>query len=269
MSNLPGTVVHRKNYNGLLIEIRDQGDLRTLYFDGQYLQSSMSLSDPVRLVLSYTQIMAFSLLLTRKLERLLVIGVGAGSLVRFFHHHFPECRIDAVDISERVLDLARGWFGLPENGRVKIYCEDGAKFLENSKNISYDLILLDAYDGQGMSPSIYTPQFLYNTSCILSDSGLVTANIWTGDTDYFAAIKTDYATTFDEQLFLPVPDRGNIVVTAMNDLVPWSLLDRYSSKSLTALGKRYRIDFKQIAKLARQNNLSLSRRVARLFQARS
>jgi len=265
MTSLPGLSIHKQRYHDLDIDIRDHGDLRELYFAGKYLQSSMSLADNTRLMLSYTRIMAFSLLLTRQLRRILMIGVGAGSLLRFFHHHFPDCHIDAVDNSAPVLDLARGWFGLPEDDRIAVHCEDGTSFIRKSEGVKYDLILLDAFDGQGMSAAIYDGPFLAQAANSLAKGGLVSANIWSGRNDYFQAVQSGFAGAFKEILALPVPDRGNVVLMAFNSQVPWHALSELSAYDLTELSRRYDINWKFIIKLARKHNLSLSQRILDIF----
>jgi len=265
MTSLPGLSIHKQRYHDLEIDIRDHGDLRELYFAGKYLQSSMSLADNTRLMLSYTRIMAFSLLLTRQLERILMIGVGAGSLLRFFHHHFPDSHIDAVDNSAPVLDLARGWFGLPEGERSAVYCEDGTSFIRKNHGVKYDLILLDAFDSQGMSAAIYNREFLAQAANSLTEGGLVSANIWSGRTAYFQAVQSAFAEAFKEVLTLPVPDRGNVVLMAFNSQVPWHTLSELSAAELAELSRRHDINWKFIIKLARKHNLSLSQRILDIF----
>jgi len=265
MTSLPGLSIHRQHHQGLEIDIRDHGDLRELYFAGKYLQSSMSLADNTRLMLSYTRIMAFSLLLPSQLERILMIGVGAGSLLRFFHHYFPGCHIDAVDNSAPVLALARGWFGLPEDERIAIHCEDGASFIIKQEGIKYDLILIDAFNGKGMSETIYTEDFLAHASHALGAGGVVSANIWSGRDDYFRAVQDNFDSAFTETLSLPVPERGNVVIMAFNSEVPWNTLNSITTAELSKLSRHYGVNWKHIIKLAMKHNMSLSQRFMNLF----
>ena len=265
MPALPGFAVHQQQWDEIYIEIRDHGDLRSLYFDRQYLQSSMSLSDPVRLVLSYTQIMAFAMLLTSEPKKILMIGVGAGSLLRFFHHHFPDAIIDAVDNSPHVIALARGWFGLPENDKISVYCQDGLDFLKHHPTNDYDLIMIDAYDGKGMAPSVYTEDFLTIASQRLAESGVIAANTWSGDANYFDFVQTSFHSVYTGLLNLPVPDRGNVVLIAMTEPIPWHRLETYSQSALSQMGKKYSFNLRKLMKLARQSNLSIGRRIVRLF----
>ncbi len=70
------------------------------------------------LVLPYTRYMMLSLMFLPDPKRILLIGLGAGSLVRYLSTMLPDCRIDAVDHSQEIIDLARTYFKLPETDNV-------------------------------------------------------------------------------------------------------------------------------------------------------
>ncbi|MBE0582205.1 MAG: hypothetical protein IH612_00425, partial [Desulfofustis sp.] len=90
-------VVHRAQYDNYLVEVIDRGDERFLIFAGNIVQSSMSISKPERLTLSYTRYMMAALLAGTCPEKVLIVGLGAGSLLRFINYHFPNCLIDGID----------------------------------------------------------------------------------------------------------------------------------------------------------------------------
>lgn len=78
-----GTLIHQAQTDDGVIEVVDNGDSRSLHFGTYPRQSSMRLSDPAHLALSYTQSMMGCLLLNPIPRRVLVIGLGGGSLVKF------------------------------------------------------------------------------------------------------------------------------------------------------------------------------------------
>ncbi|MDK9706758.1 MAG: fused MFS/spermidine synthase [Desulforhopalus sp.] len=260
MSSAPGFSVYKKKVNGYLVEILDNGDHRSLYFASEHLQSRMSLSSPQTLILPYTQYMAASLLLQPDPRDILIVGIGAGSLVRFYSHHFPGCYIDGVDSSPHILALAQGYFRLRESEQIVLHCQDGLEFLQDTVNKSYDLILVDAFDDQGMAPTIYSAQFFAACSARLKNGGVMSCNLWSSDAPRYRDIKALIAGHFADALYLPVPQRGNIVALAMTGPIPWRLLAR-KDKDLNKLASRYQIDFKEVAGVARANNLSLSQRL--------
>lgn len=264
MTDSPGAVVHTDYRNGYLVEIKDHGDHRSLYFASEHLQSRMALARPHELVLSYTRYMILALLLQPEPRDILIIGIGAGSFIRFFHHHFPACRIDAVDDSQPVIDAARTYFHLPENPGLVVHCRDGCRFLEENRDKRYDLILVDAFDHQGMAPTVYTSPFFALCAAHLAAAGVVSCNLWGSDGELYRMVKTRITDTFPGAVFVPVAGRGNVAALAMAGPVPWSQLTR-NSRDLAELSRRYRVDFKELVRVARQNNLSLTERFLDFF----
>ncbi|MFH0782995.1 MAG: hypothetical protein V2B20_13745 [Pseudomonadota bacterium] len=260
----PGRLLHQEYWHGHAVEVRDHGNHRSLYF-GSDLHSRMSLSHPQDLVLSYTWYMVETLLFVPEPQDILIVGIGAGSFVRFFSHHFPGCHIDAVDISSHIINVARGYFCLPENDRIVVHCRDGLEFLKEPRDKRYDLILIDAFDALGMAPAIYSEPFLSRCSASLKDAGVVSCNLWSDDAFRLKEIKTILADHFPGCLYLPVPNRGNIVALAMKKAIPWSQI-LLKNKEFTRFADRYGIDFKGISNVAKANNLSLSRKFLSFLQ---
>ena len=256
-------LIHKSFQDGMLIEVRDEGDYRSLYFDGNCLQSRVSLSRPRRLALPYTRHMTLPLLFSRQYKSILLIGVGSGSLLHFFHEYLPDCQLDGVDSSGRILDIARAYFQCPENERCRLHHDDGHSFLVSSDS-TWDLILLDAFDGCGMANSIYNEPFLELCANHLRPGGTVSANLWTGEKNRLQELKQWFAYHFGETVYLPVPDRGNLVAIALHEPFPWQEILKPRSE-LRSFSRRYDVDFKQIVRVARQNNLSFTRRLTSLF----
>lgn len=248
-----------------LVEIYDYGDSRSLYFGGRFLQSRMSLSSPHILKLPYTHYMMFGLLLTKELRRVLLIGLGAGSLVRFLHHYYPECTIDAVDNSAQVIKLAKGYFQLPEDNRVRIYCKDGQHFLNRKRpRAQYDMILVDAFDEDGMSAHIYAEPFFRHCAAAMQPKGILCCNLWSGIPGKIAMVSDDLASYFNSRLLLPVPERGNVVCIASVDPIDWRDICR-NRKELRQLQKQFSLDFPKMVRVALQHNTSFGQRLRHFF----
>ncbi len=254
-------LLHRDYSNDHLVEIKDSGDFRSLYFASSTLQGRMSLSSPQKLVLAYTQYMLLALLIHPEPKNILIIGVGSGSFVRLFQHHFPLCRIDAVDYSQHIINAARGYFHLPENDKISAHCEDGCQFLKNHEGSPYDLILVDAFNDSGMAPTVYSNQFFGLCANHLTENGVVSCNTWSGDNSLLQEVKTLLATHFFGQLFLPVPDRGNIITLSIPGKIPWSNIC-LKDKELKKQSERFGFNFREIVSVARKNNMTLPRKIA-------
>lgn len=265
MQNHSSRVVHKDDRNNVLVEVRDTATQRSLYFDNGHLQSAMSFLQPQELILSYTRYMLLGLLINQQPRNILLIGVGAGSFIRFFQHYYPETQIDAVDYSQRVIDIARSYFQLPEAENINIICTDGNEFVTRPSKKRYDLILVDAFDAQGMAPSIYRESFFEPVRELLTEEGSISFNLWSSDRKFFAHIKKSLANSFHSCLFLPVPDRGNVIAVTMDGDVPWNKID-LPPKELKAISNRLQLDFKQLVRITKQNNGNLKARLQSLFR---
>lgn len=261
MSDIPSRPVFRKQTGDRLVEIHDRGKTRSLYFGGCLLQSQMALHAPHLLQLPYTQSMMFSLLLVNRPGRVLLIGLGAGSLVRFLHHHFPHCRIDSVDNSALIIKLARGYFGLPDSENIRVHCLDGSQYLSRQElSASYDLILLDAFDEQGMAVRLYNPMVFKRCAELLSPAGVFCVNAWSGGAKTVAGLAAELQAVFSWRLLLPVPGRGNVILLSSLQPLDWRALCR-SKEELASLSQQFSLDFAELVATARRHNLTVGQRL--------
>jgi spermidine synthase len=106
----------------------------------------------------------------------LFIGLGGGMGPRQFHDFYPKMRIEAVEIDPLVVRLAKEYFRLPEDNRLKVFVGDGRAFLEKSK-ARYDLIFLDAYDAHSAPPMLTTVEFMKIIRDHLTPKGALVANV--------------------------------------------------------------------------------------------
>ena len=84
--------------------------------------------------------------LPAKTKKILMLGLGGGSISTYLGALHAGAAIDTVEIDRRVIETAKNYFGLRETERVRYLDGDGRVFLNRSKEL-YDLILLDAYRG--------------------------------------------------------------------------------------------------------------------------
>src|SRR5574343_409589 len=139
----------------LSIEIRESRGVRTLHFGSDWVQGAMRVSRPWDLELAYTREMMAALLLSADWpampQRILQIGLGAGSLTRFIHRYLPEARQVVIEQSAAVVAAARQGFHLPpESARLEIIVAEGAAWVTNATD-AFDLILVDGFDADGQA----------------------------------------------------------------------------------------------------------------------
>jgi spermidine synthase len=208
------SVIHHSISDDGVIEIVQEESHRSLYFGSDAKQSEMDMSQPERLVLAYTQAMMAGLLFCPAPKSILLIGLGGGSLARFLLHHLPGCNIDVVEFREDVVRLARGYFCLPDDRRLHITIGDGCNFLLSSDK-KYDLILIDAFDHDGIAKSIKSIRFFEACYDALNDEGVAAINLWNSQQDQFAETMANIESAFrDHVLDMPVKDKGNVIAFA-------------------------------------------------------
>lgn len=210
-----GILVHATRDADGPIEVIDDAGTRSLYFGTRARQSSMRLADPLALPLAYTRNMLAALLFQPRPHRTLLIGLGGGSLARFLLGHFPGASVTCVESRPAVVELARRFFRLPVHDRLNVQVGDGARFLDTCPAAHYDLILIDAFDGDGIHPSVCSPGFFSASRRALAPGGVASTNLWASPDPALKAVLANMAAGFDGQILrLPVAERANIVALA-------------------------------------------------------
>jgi spermidine synthase len=249
------TLIHRSRRGDRLVEIFDRENFRYLYFNTKFLQSKMALDAPHLLLLPYTRYMMLSLMFIPDPKRILLIGLGAGSLVRYFSTMLPDCRIDAVDHSQEIIDLARGYFKLPETDNITVHCQDGVAFLENRDDgDSYDIILLDAFDELGIADVIYNQDFFMTCRNHLTEGGTLCSNLWSGSASELTRVTRELAECFVGNFTCSVPNRGNVIGYSFKHEIG---LDAFAGdyKKQEGLQARFELDFEDMKQRLIRHNL--------------
>lgn len=248
------------------VEVVDQGNVRSLYFKNSVVQSRLLHQHPEKLVLKYTRyMMAAALLANPEPLEVLVIGVGAGAMLHYLHHHRKNTRIDGVDKSEQILKIARGYFSIPENNKVTIHCDDGLSFLGNPrKSEGYDIIFVDAFNDDGMARNIYSEEFFRLARKQLSAQGVLCCNLWSGNQEVLTKVKKAIQKHSESCVYIPVRKRENIVAVIFQTPVPWKILCPEKEK-LQQLSRRYEINFMEVSAAMRKHNMRIAEHLQHWF----
>lgn len=168
------------------VRVRQFGDTRILLFadkDGETEESRMSLSQPNKPQSRYVNQMLGSALWwdSRRPSdapspSFFVVGLGGGGLSKALAANFPEGTVISADIEPAVLEAAKKFFFYEESERVLTVIDDARRFLETSPT-KYDVIFLDAFDDEGVPPSLRTVEFAELLDQHLNPGGAVVANV--------------------------------------------------------------------------------------------
>ena len=251
-----GIVIHQDRDALGTLEVVEDGYQRSLHFGSEPKQSSMDLNDPLRLALSYTRAMLSALLFNPAPQRVLLLGLGGGSLAKFVLHHFPACRLDAVEYRESVYQAARGYFHLPDDPRLSVHFADAADFIRQADagHSGYDLILLDAFTADGVAQGTCGLSFFEASRTRLAEAGVLAANLWSGDTIKLDDVLGDLGDAFDGRLLrLPVDGKANVIALVTQAGRPRRDLRRLDQQA-QALQQRLGLEFILFLNRLRKNN---------------
>jgi len=264
-----GLLIHQSHDDDGILEVVERSGIRSLHFGSPPRQSSMRITDPYRLELDYARAMTSWLLFKDTLaEKALLVGLGGGSLAKHLLYHFSDCHLDVVEYRQSVVKVARSYFGLPFDQRLKIIIGDGAHVLHNrvtSHAQHYGLILIDAFDHEGMAPSICNENFFNICKTLLKPDGLLLVNLWGGmNNKSFQEYALWLNRLFDwRMLCLPVRGKGNIIAIGFNDAAPEYAMQNLKIKAI-ALEQRYQIEFPLFLKDLSKHNGAIIHHVIKM-----
>ncbi|MFA5985068.1 MAG: spermine synthase [Methylococcaceae bacterium] len=257
-----GQVIYQIVDDDGALEVLEKNGVRSLHFGSYPRQSSMLVNEPNTLCLSYARAMTSWLLFKETFEHALVIGLGGGSLTKHLLYHFPECRICAVEYRASVVKIARSYFGLPLDSRLKVIIADGAHYASQrvtSQTGHYSLIFIDAFDHVGIADSICNQAFFDNCKLLLQPDGILAVNLWGTNKPLFEQVVSWLGLAFNWRvMFLPVKGKGNIIGFAFNDQVPLYDLKELRRRAVV-LEQEFHIDFPDYLRELSKNNQHTSK----------
>src|SRR5712691_3651187 len=238
------TVIYEKAspFNTIIVT-EDHKGLRTLLFErGGGRQSVVKPGDPDHLELPYARVALAGLALCEEPRRILVVGLGGGSLPMFLRKHYPAAAIDVAEIDPEVVDVAKKYFGFREDELTRAHVGDGRQFIENVRQ-GYDIIFLDAFGARDVPKHLTTREFLLAVRRALVPSGVVVSNVWRPSANplHDSMVRT-HQEAFEELFILDVPGDVNNILLALprQERVSRSELALRARKISTA--KQFRFD---------------------------
>jgi spermidine synthase len=195
------------------VEVSERDGVRSLHLGSETVQSSMRLSDPVELVLSYTRAMMGFLLFHPQPRRIVMIGLGGGSLAKFVYYRMPEVDTTVVETEQQVILAARSLFHVPQDeARFRVEQAEGAAWVASHPGCC-DVLLVDGYDGNEHVASLASEAFYADARTALGDDGVLVANLWSSD-ERFDTYLQRMERVFAVVLCLPAERRGNVIALA-------------------------------------------------------
>ena len=240
----------RSLYRNILVE--ENNGLRCLKFNvrsSKTQQSCMLMDDPQRLVFNYTKMLFSSLLINPNPERILIIGLGGGTMSNTLHEIFPNAVITNVEIDPAVIKVARNYFNFFENEKITAVAQDGRIFIKRAliKKQQYDWIILDAFNGDYIPEHLLTQEFLQETQQLLSNNGVVAANTFSVS-DLYNYESATYKAVFGDFFNVSNNKNSNRIILTSAQALPNQQVITQRAKALSKVLSPFNVDIKEIAK---------------------
>jgi spermidine synthase len=224
------------------VYITERFGVRSLHIGSDTIQSSMRLLRPNDLELAYTRSMMAFLLFNGEPRRILMIGLGGGSLAKFVYHRMPEASLEVIEVNPRVLAIARSSFNVPaDDGRFIVRLGDGAEWVARP-GPPIDAIVVDGYDGASQVAELSTPQFYEACRHRLAAGGMLVVNLWGNDRRFDEFLRRIESAFPGATLCLPAEKPGNVIVFGFRDSPGAAHWDALAEKA-RVLEARYGLEF--------------------------
>jgi len=241
-----GQIAHTETvYNDIFVQKYQSLLTMSFHWKGYYFQESqVNLADPDDLPALYARAITIATMYPQEIKRVLVIGLGGGTLPVYLGRFLPDATIDTVELDPGVIDVAKKYFGVRETSKVHFIENDGRVFL-NRKKETYDLIIVDAFTGSYIPFHLLTKEFYGLVRERLAPGGVAAFNILPGTKLYDSSLVT-FKNAFDRvDLYHPGGDWGVIVTTPRDPVEDGEALKQRA----VATQERYKFRF-DIGKLA-------------------
>jgi len=194
----------------------EEEEYRSMCFALDGTQSEMRLDSPDDLVNEYTRKMMGFLMLRPYPNRMLILGLGGGSLIKYCHRHLMTTHITTVEISADVIALRSAFLVPPDGARLKVIHADGAEHVAGivERDERTDVILVDAFDHAGIAKAVVERSFIEKARQVLDPGGIFVMNL-VAEFDECEQHTDRIRRVFGDPVFdIPMKGEGNRVVFA-------------------------------------------------------
>ena len=248
------------SFEDMQVEVSEQDGVISMHIGSITIQSSMRLDNPYHLELDYTQAMSMAALFLENPKEILCIGLGGGTMPKFFYRLFTKTKLTILEINPKVIQIAKHFFKLPISKRFNIFHGDGIRYI-NEVDKKYDLLISDAFEDYGLPDEFCTISYFESCRNLLSEKGIFMINLFGSDpktTLYIDRINL----VFDHQiLYVESSKPGNIIVFAFNEKNVEYIIDILRQK-IKSLEINYDLDLMlYFSRLIKNNKRGTSKKI--------
>jgi spermidine synthase len=211
------------------IAVSDGRGVRSLHVGGDAIQSAMRLGDPYALALDYTRCMMAFLLFHPEPREALMVGLGGGSLAKFFYKSLRRTSIRIIELDARVVAAARQHFHVPPDGaRFRIEIGDGAEALFPE---CCDTLVIDAFEDELHVPQLASREFYDGAFLALREPGAMVVNFMNDDPKFDLTLQRLERAFGGAVIVMPALYDPNILVFALKGIAPRIAWDALRSRA--------------------------------------
>jgi spermidine synthase len=147
-------------------------------------------------------------------ERIMVIGLAAGTITRQYDAVYPGLPMDGIEIDPGVVEAGRAYMGMTQPN-LNVIVEDG-RFALNQLDERYTLVGIDAYRVPYVPWHLTTVEFFQEVDEHLTENGVVAINVGRTKTDrrLVEALTRTLLDVFPSVHALDIPDAYNTILVA-------------------------------------------------------
>jgi len=174
-----GAIRYYPHKEGLII-VEDQGPFRKLYFDNLSccIQSMIEIKERERVIFDYQKMLLVLLVHVPLNNRILIIGLGAGTLTRAIRSLFQNASIDHIEKHPLMMSIAQQEFHFQIDEKMDFYNQDALLCLKNHliKKQQYHVVIVDAFNADGIPSSLLSSEFYNLLASVLAPQGVLLVN---------------------------------------------------------------------------------------------
>jgi len=147
----------------------------------------------------------------------LILGMGTGTYAHQCRAYYGDMPVEGVEIDEKITELAREYFELPEDVKVTTY--DGRAYL-NAIDDKYDVIMVDAYQDITIPFQMSSVEFFTLVRDHLTEDGVMVVNMnmrGSGEDSINAYLADTISSVFGEVYTVDVKGTTNRELFASNN----------------------------------------------------
>ena len=253
--------VTSSKFSDIDVEVSEKDGILSMHIGSTTIQSSMRINKPFHLELDYTQAMSMAALFLESPKEILCIGLGGGTMPKFFYRLFVKTKLTILELNPKVIQIAKHFFKLPiSKNRFNILQGDGIKYIKETEK-KYDLLISDAFEDYGLPEEFCTISYFESCRNALSEKGVFMINLF-GSDPKTPLYRDRINLVFDRQvLYVESNKLGNVIVFAFNEKNVEYLIDILKQK-IKSLEINYDLDLMlYFSRLIKNNKRGTPKRI--------